>query len=192
MIRVSQMTSSLKLLLVGLCAISLSACSNGRVSIGGKPDEYRVVARSGLVMPEPGSGLARPLPPGSAVKDAEASRDLARTAILGETRTEVSPSILEQNFGQYSDSSIRQSIDYQAYQDQSTRPTGGPLQGMLRGIQRNQQTTGTPIDLEKEQELLSKKGVSMNVEDFAALNHSLELLRLGEQKFFDPAVLLGR
>ena len=70
--------------ILGLVISLMAACSNGQISIdGGKPDEYSVVARSGLVIPEAGTGLREPAAAGSEIKDADAAQRLAKRALLG-------------------------------------------------------------------------------------------------------------
>lgn len=181
--------SAHKACLLGLAlATGLSACSNGRVSMqGGKPDEYAVVARSGLVVPEPGTGLAQPLPAGTDFKDKTAARDLAKRAVLGDADLSVAPATLDNRFGAYADIDIAKRIDQEASDNQAGRLSENFIQKNLSAIRvGSSNIDGTPLSLQEEVSILRSKGVSLGGGDFAVTGHSLDLISLGEPKYFDP------
>jgi hypothetical protein len=171
---------------------SLSACSTGKVSFRGKPDAYAVVPRSALVTPPAGGGLPQPQAGSVYDKDADLTQEIARKAVLGDSQQVASIPVLQDNFGQYQNSDIRQVLQQEAEAKKS-----GPrnaIDNLLKPLRFNEtsKVPGTPVDVTEEMRLLRSKGVATTTASFASNGHSLLLLQTGGERPFDPASLLNR
>ncbi len=142
-------------LLLG-CFLLLGGCSNAKEQLGLEkkaPDEFSVIRRAPLEMP-PSYGL-RPPRPGAPRPQEQATSDQARESVFGagggsSGSTGVAESaLLQRAGGQYTDPNIRQKIDAETLEVDSSKK---PVAERLLGIVRDDKPPATVVDAPKEAE----------------------------------------